>query len=60
MFVLVAFSQFPLLNPVTQQIFCHSVRLRGVVSAGKFWRESDVNAFPQNPGWTSVVSDISI
>jgi len=38
LFVLVAVSQFPLLNPVTQQIFRHSVRLRGV--------ESDVNAFP--------------
>jgi len=29
LFDLVAFPQFPLLNPVTQQIFCHSVRLKG-------------------------------
>jgi len=35
LFVLVAFSQFPPLNPVMLQIFCHSVRLRGVVPGGK-------------------------
>jgi len=38
LFVLVAFLQFPILNPVSQQIFCHSVRLRGVVPVGK-WRQ---------------------
>jgi len=41
LFVLVTFPQFPLLNPVTQQIFATQSG-RG----GLFRRESHVNAFP--------------